>query len=57
MMSCEKCGKNNIDIRNLYEIDFIPPGSLVKDRYFVCQSCYNKILTYTLTRPIKKEEN
>lgn len=57
MMSCEKCGKNNIDIRSLYKIDFILPGLLVKDSHLVCQSCYNKILTYTLTRPIKKEEN
>lgn len=60
MAYCERCGKNDVITSNLYMIDFIPSigsGLPIKDSHLVCQSCYNKILTYTLTRPIKKEEN
>lgn len=49
---CKRCGKS-INTKNMHSITF-GAWTVCPEIYYVCESCYNKILRYTLTRPVRK---
>lgn len=51
---CKRCGKR-INTKNRHSITF-GAWTVTPEIYYVCDSCYNKILRHVLTRPVNKED-
>ena len=49
---CKRCGKS-ISTKNRHSITF-GAWTVTPEIYYVCDSCYNKILRHVLTRPVRK---
>ena len=51
---CKRCGKR-LSTKNRHSITFMA-YIVTPEMYYVCDSCYNKILRHVLTRPVNKED-
>ena len=51
---CSRCGKS-ISTNNRHSITF-GAWTVTPEMYYVCESCYKKILRHVLTRPVNKED-
>lgn len=51
---CKRCGKS-INTKNMHSITF-GAWTACPEIYYVCESCYNRLLRYVLTRPVNKED-
>ena len=51
---CKRCGER-LNTKNRHTITF-GAWTACPEMYCVCDSCYNRLLRYVLTRPVSKED-